>query len=92
MSARFVLALSLLTFAGCDDKAPAPTPSVPAPTTTATPPAPAPAPTATAKPAAAELPDKAVPVTADYAGAVRKDITKSNYKAELDKLEKELAK
>ena len=40
----------------------------------------------------APLADKDIPVKADFAGEVRKQITKANYKAELDKAEQALGK
>ncbi len=38
----------------------------------------------------AELTDKDLPVMADFAAAVRKEITPANYKAQLEKVEKDV--
>jgi hypothetical protein len=90
MSARSFLVLTLcaLTFVACDKKKDESTAPMAA---SATPIAMA---SAAAPPSAPAVPltDKDLPVKADFAGTVRKQITKTNYKAELDKTEQDIAK
>lgn len=90
MSARsfVVLLLCALAFVACDKKKEDGTATVAASATQA-----AIAVTVTpASAAAVPLADKDLPVKAEFAGAVRKQITKANYKAELDKAEQDIAK
>lgn len=67
-----------LAIAGCEEKK--------------TPPAPAPgAATASAAAANVELTDEDVPVPEDFIEEATTQVTKDNYKAELDKIEKDIA-
>ena len=83
-----MLALCALTFVACDKKTEdgtasvAPSATQPSIAVSVTP----------AHPPAVPLADKDLPVRAEFAGTVRKQITKSNYKAELDKTEQDIAK
>ncbi|GAC1547786.1 MAG: hypothetical protein NVS3B10_11550 [Polyangiales bacterium] len=96
MSARLFVMISVgaLVLAACDKKkdegaSPATSASVASAASTS---ATVAANATTGAKASAPLADKDIPVKADFAGEVRKQITKANYKSELDKAEKEIGK
>jgi len=67
-----------LAIAGCEDKKTPPAPTTPATTTSAT-------------AANVELTDEDLAVPEDFLEEATKEVTKDNYKAEIDKIEKEIA-
>jgi hypothetical protein len=93
MSAR-TFALTIAAFAtvvACKKPAPPPEPPPVAPAVPAAVAAPAIEPPTAPEPAAAN-PDDEVSIPEDFEGEVAKAITPKNYKAELDKIDKEIAK
>lgn len=94
-AARFmVLTIAALSAAlACKKPAPAPEPvpsAAVAPVAAPAAPTPEPAESAPAEPVAA-APDEDISVPEDFEGEVAKTITDKNYKAELDKIDKEIA-
>jgi hypothetical protein len=89
-----VLTIAALTTAlACKKPAPPPAepiPSAAAPVATTAAPTPEPAETAPVE-AVATAPDQDISVPEDFEGEVTKTITDKNYKAELDKIDKEIA-
>ncbi|MBS2019994.1 MAG: hypothetical protein JST00_44440 [Deltaproteobacteria bacterium] len=97
----FLLSAGLLaTFVGCDDKKPEGSSGTPsasvsasaAPATASASASAAPSASASAAPAAADDDDKAAEVEEDFEDEASTTITEKNFEAELDKLEKEIAK